>query len=152
MGLVFYGTAIDESNAVSTVYLLLILLLNLIFTAFVYWKIVLPLMCCVIRVVLHPVRSAASDPWLELYKINFNFQSRILFKRVSYAYSSALDRIRRVFKLFLMAIDSNADPFPIFVLIRIQWSFQSDPQLIYRLPRVPHTRDPPYLFTYRGSL
>ena len=102
----------------STVYLLLI------FIALVYWKIVLPLMCCVIRAVLHPVRSAASDPGLELYKINFNFQSRILFKRISYAYSSALGNSDPscffLLKLFLMAIDSNADPVPIFVLIRIQ--------------------------------
>ena len=35
--------------------------------------------------------SAASDPGLELYKINFNFQSKIVFKRISYAYSSVLD-------------------------------------------------------------
>ena len=108
----------------STVYLLLILLLNLIFTAFVYWKIVVPLMCCFIRAVLHPVWSAASDPGLGLYKINFNFQSRILFKRIYYAYSSALDNsdpsVFFYLNYFLIAIDSNADPFPIFVLIRIQ--------------------------------
>jgi len=102
---------------VSTVYLLLILLLNLIFTAFVYWKIVLPLRCCLIRAVLHPVWSAASDPGLELYKINFSFQYRILFKRISYAYNSALENsdpsVFFLLKLFLMAIDSDADPFPI---------------------------------------
>ena len=90
MGWVVYGTAIDSSTAVSIVYLLSILLLNLIFIAFVYWKIVVPLMCCLIRAVLRPVWSAASDPGLELYKTNFNFQFRILFKRVSCAYSSAL--------------------------------------------------------------
>ena len=73
MGWVFYGTDIDQSIAVSTVYLLLILLLNLILTAFVYWKIVLPLRCCLIRAVLHPVWSAGSDPGLGLYEINFNF-------------------------------------------------------------------------------
>jgi len=38
------------------------------------------LVCCLIRAVLHPVLSAASDPGLELYKINFNFQSKIVFK------------------------------------------------------------------------
>jgi hypothetical protein len=59
---------------VSIVYLLSILLLNLIFNAI--GKIVVPLMCCLIRAVLHPVWSAASDPGLELYKTNFNFQSR----------------------------------------------------------------------------
>ena len=75
----------------STVYLLLILLLNLIFTASYIGKIVVPLMCCWILAVLHPVWSAASDPGLELYKISFNFQSKILFKRISYAYDSALD-------------------------------------------------------------
>jgi len=102
---------------VSIVYLLSILLLNLIFTAFVYWKIVVPLMCCLIRAVLYPVRSGASDPGLELYKINFNFQFRILFKRISYAYSSALGNSDPscflLLRLFLMAIDSNADPVPI---------------------------------------
>jgi hypothetical protein len=81
-------------------------------------------MCCLIRAVLHPVWSAASDPGLELYKINFNFQSKIVFKRISYAYSSALDNsdpsVFFYLSYFLMAIDSNADPFPIFVLIRIQ--------------------------------
>ena len=74
-------------------------------------------MCCLIRAVLHPVWSAASDPVPELYKINFDFQSKILFKRISYAYSSALENsdpsVFFLFKLFLMAIDSNADPFPI---------------------------------------
>ena len=74
-------------------------------------------MCCLIRAVLHPVWSAASDPGLELYKINFNFQSKIVFKRFSYAYSSALDNsdpsVFFLIRLFLMAIDSNADPFPI---------------------------------------
>ena len=75
------------------------------------------LMCCLIRAVLHPVWSAASDPGLELYKVNFNFQSKIVFKRISYAYSSALDNsdpsVFFLLRLFLMAIDSNADPFPI---------------------------------------
>ena len=74
-------------------------------------------MCCLIRAVLHPVWSAASDPGLELYKINFNFQSKVVFKRISYAYSSALDNsdpsVFFLLRLFLMAIDSNADPFPI---------------------------------------
>ena len=68
--------------------------------------------------------SAASDPGLELYKINFNFQSKIVFKRISYAYNSALDNsdpsVFFPLKLFVMAVDSNADPSPIFVLIRIQ--------------------------------
>ena len=77
----------------STVYLLSFLLLNLGYTASVYWKIVLPMMCCLIRAVLHPVWSAASDPGLELYKFNFNFQSKIVFKRISYAYSSALNNL-----------------------------------------------------------
>ena len=53
--------------------------------------------------------SAASDPGLELYKINFNFQSKIVFKRISYAYSSALDNsdpsVFFLLRLFLMAID-----------------------------------------------
>ena len=74
-------------------------------------------MCCLIRAVLHPVWSAASDPGLGLYKINFNFQSKIVFKRISYAYSSALDNsdpsVLFFLRLFLMAIDSDVDPFPI---------------------------------------
>ena len=74
-------------------------------------------MCCLIRAVLPPVWSAASDPGLELYKTNFNFQFRILFKRVSYAYNSALDNsdpsVFFLLRLFLMANDSDADPFPI---------------------------------------
>ena len=74
-------------------------------------------MCCLIRAVLYPVWSAASDPGLELYKINFNFQSKLLFKRIFYAYGSALDNsdpsVFFLLRLFLMAIDSNADPFPI---------------------------------------
>jgi hypothetical protein len=73
-------------------------------------------MCCLIRAVLGPVGSAASDPD-SLYKINFNFQSKIIFKRISYAYSSALDNsdpsVFFLLRLFLMAIGSNADPFPI---------------------------------------
>jgi len=88
---------------VSTVYLLSLLLLNLSFNAFVYCGIVLPLMCCFIRAVLHPVWSAASDPGLELYKINFKFQSKTVFKRISYAYRSALD---------------NSDPSGLYNLIR----------------------------------
>jgi len=66
---------------------------------------------------LHPVWSAASDPGLELYKINFNFQSTTVFKRISYAYGSALDNsdpsVLFLLRLFLVVIDSNADPFPI---------------------------------------
>jgi len=81
-------------------------------------------MCCLIRAVLHPVWSAASDPGLELYKINFNFQSKIVFKRITYAYNSASENsdpsVLFFLSYFLMAIGSNADPFPIFVLIRIQ--------------------------------
>ena len=61
----------------STAYLLLILFLNLIFTAFVYWEIVVPLMCCLIRAVLHPVWSAASDPGLELYKLILIFSLKL---------------------------------------------------------------------------
>ena len=79
-------------------------------------KIVVPLMCCWIRAVLHPVWSAASDPGLKLYKINFNFRSKIVFKRVSSAYSSALNNsgpsVFILLRSILMAIDSNADPFP----------------------------------------
>ena len=99
----------------STVYLLLNLLLTLIFSAFVCLKIFYLLVCCLIRAVLHPVLSAASDPGLELYRNNINFRSRILFKRISYAYSSALENsdlsVFFLFKLFVMAIDSNVDPF-----------------------------------------
>ena len=71
------------------------------FTVFVYAEIFYLLVCCLIRAVLHPVWSAASDPGLELYKINFNFRSRIVFNRISYAYSSALD---------------NSDPSGVFLL------------------------------------
>jgi len=73
-------------------------------------------MCCLIRAVLHPVWSTASDPGLELYKINFNFRSKIVFKRVFSAYSSALDNsdpsVYFLLMSILMAIGSNADPFP----------------------------------------
>ena len=74
-------------------------------------------MCCLIRAVLHLVWSAASDPGLELYKINFNFQSKIVFKRIFLARSSALENsdpsVFFLLRLFLMAIGSTADPFPI---------------------------------------
>ena len=75
------------------------------------------MICCLIWAVLYPVGPAALDPGLELYKINFNFQSKILFNRISYAYSSTLDNsdpsVFFLLRLFLMAIDSNPDPFPI---------------------------------------
>ena len=65
-------------------------------------------MCCLIRAVLGPVGSAASDPD-SLYKINFNFESKIVSKRISYAYSSALDNsdpsLFSILRLFLKAID-----------------------------------------------
>ena len=52
----------------------------------------------------------------RLYKINVNFRSKIVFKRVYFAYGSALNSsVPSVFILLmsiLMAIDSNADPFP----------------------------------------
>jgi len=73
-------------------------------------------MCCLILAVLYPVGSAASDPGLKLYIINFNFRSKIVFKRVSCAYGPALNNsdpsLFILFRLILMAIDSNADPFP----------------------------------------
>jgi len=63
------------------------------------------------------VWSAASDPGLELYKINFNFRYIIVFKRISYAYGSVFDNsdpsVFSYLGYFLMAIDSNADPIPI---------------------------------------
>ena len=90
-------------------------------------------MCCLIRAVLHPVLSAASDPGLELYKINFNLQSKIIFKRISYAYSSALDNsdpsVFFLFRLFLMAYWFKCGSVSYFVLIRIQWSFQIWPTI-----------------------
>jgi len=88
-------------------------------------------MCCLIRAVLHPVWSAASDPVPELYKINFDFQSKILFKRISYAYNSALD---------------NSDPsvfsclsyfYWLLIQMRIHFLFCTNPDPII-LPNLTH--------------